>query len=138
MILGYVIITSDGLLVYSKFFTEINRNKSDLSLFAGGITAIQSFMKEVLKKDIDSIKAGDWVLNIVHGDTYKVLIIATSTNNMAKGIAKKIRDNIKPILSDFKGIVNSELEQKIANILMNNVDNEIFEINKSFSKIHYI
>ncbi len=138
MILAYVIISSEGLLVYHKFFSEIKKDESELSLFAGGITAIQSFVKEILNKNIDSIKAGDWVVTIIHSDKFKVLIMATAANNMAKGIAKKIRDIIKPILDNYNGIIDNLLEKKIKDILSSKIDNEINEINKSFSSIHYI
>ncbi len=138
MILGYIIISSEGLLIHYKFFSEINKNESELSLFAGGITAIQSFVNEILKKDIDHIKAGDWTVTFVHSKKFKVLIIATSTNNMAKGIAKKIKDIIEPIIGEYNGIIDNILTEKINDILSQKIDSDIDNINKSFSNIHYI
>ncbi|MGQ4915673.1 MAG: hypothetical protein ACP6IU_13165 [Candidatus Asgardarchaeia archaeon] len=140
MILGYIIITSSGILLYEKFFIDHNLSSDDIVMFSGGIYAVQTFFQVISKKNIEEIIAEDWKVSIALSDKIIVGVFSTRDNNLAMGLAKKIRDIVSPIMGDEdRPEPQMIIFNKIRDILeKNDVDKEIKRINNSYQNMKYI
>jgi len=139
MIKGYVIISSAGTLIYQKFFGNISISVEKASAFAGGIFALDMFMKNIVGKNIDEVIAGDWKLNFdICENTLIVGVLASKHDNLAKAYAHKIADIIEKSFSSEELITDFKIGEKIGKVLEDKLINEeIKASNEAENKMKY-
>ena len=139
MIKGYVIISSAGTLIYQKFFEDVSISIEKASAFAGGIFALDMFMKNIFGKNIDEVIAGDWKLNFdIRENAVIVGVLASKHDNLARAYAHKIADIIEKSFSNEDLITDFKIGEKIGKVLEDKlIDEEIKASNEAENKIKY-
>ena len=139
MIKGYVIISNAGTLIYQKFFSDISIDFEKSTAFAGGIFALDMFMKNIVGRSIEEVIAGDWKLNFeIQEDSVIVGVLSSKYDNLARAYARKIADilekNFSPDQLSSEFTIGKKIEKLLDEELLNK---EIEAPNKAENKLKY-
>jgi hypothetical protein len=137
MIVGYILETSHGLLIYDRFFNV--KPSIDTHLVASAFNSICLFTKEILNEPVEEILTNGSRIVVAHDGNVMLSIISQNTSAMAKQLAKKfVKLFSKKLQTEDKCIVVCDsLISRIKDEL-DELDREIIEINENYKHQSYV
>ncbi len=136
MILGYLIIGTNGMLISYNFFTELNVSRADLNSFASGMSAVDIFLNATFHQGVEEVISKDMKFVFEKRKNFVTCVIGSKHNQMILSFAKKIADALEdtPLVEnhlhpDVSDEINKIIEER-------GITKEIKEINESFKTMN--
>ncbi|MFX1449248.1 MAG: hypothetical protein ACFFCM_00315 [Promethearchaeota archaeon] len=102
MIHNVWILNTDGICLIDRNYSSINVDKT---LFAGFVSAIESFSKKLTQRHIDSIVMGDLKILYIVGEKIVVAIAIDSEDN-----EKEIRRKVEALQRSFVKMYEKKID----------------------------
>lgn len=136
MIIGYILGTKDGLLLYDKFFGVPPNTASEAAVSA--LSAIRSFTLSVLSESIEQVVTGRNQISLAVGRKLMLAAISRVNTAVAKQLAKKY---VKTFEEKLGARDLNYSTPELINLIKGELDNlerDINQVNNDYSQISYI